>query len=409
MGLKEFFFKGKKDIKSDSSAKLINLFTPFFSGEDSAKYSSTYMSIADAHARHFSKMQALAYLKDEPAVSKKYITKLLTLRPNPYMNAPTFWETVARNYFTENNAFIFLEWDYTQYKEPLKALWVLDPDDNSLKIKTDEAGNMFVSFTLDGKAKYTSVENLAIISRNVDPSKFFGSTNKAIQQVLKVLKTSYEGVEQAIRTSAFIRFIVTTSTLLNEKVKKEKAEYFAETYLGKDSSGVAYIDQANSVQQVTTNPKIADAELMGIFKKDVYEYLGSNEKITTACFSEDEWQAYYESSLEPLIAKVAAELTYKVYSKEEIDKGNRIYICADRLQTASLKTRVQVAAMYQKLPVYIPNVVSKLLFLPESPSGGKEFSNLNYVQTDQQNKYQVGKEIEENEEEKGGEVSGADE
>ena len=153
---------------------------------------------------------------------------------------------------------------------------------------------------------------------------------------------------------------------------------------------------------MTTSPKIIDAEQMNLLKKDVYEYLNCNEKITTGAFNEDEWQAYYESAIEPYVIKVATELTSKIFSIQEQTRGYHIFINADRLQTASLKTRVQVAAMYQKLPVYIPNVVARLLFLPESENGDKEFSNLNYVQTEKQNEYQLeqdGKE-EEKEEDK---------
>lgn len=399
MSFLDFLFKGKKDMKQGTTSNLINLFTPFFSGDDSFEFSSTYMSICSVHATHISKMKAMAYLKDEPS-NKKYITRLLTIRPNPYMNAPTFWETIGRNYFMYNNAFIFLEWDYKNYKEPLKALWILDPDKNSIELKANEQDELFVSFRLNGHQKYTSIENLAIISRNVDPTSLFGKSNQAIRQVLKVLKTNYEGVEQAVRTSAFIRFIALSTGPLSDDKKKEKAEYFAKTYLGKDSSGVVYIDQATSLQQVTTNPKMVDAEQLSIFKKDVYEYLNCNEKITTGSFNEDEWQAYYETAIEPFVLKVSTELTSKIFTKTEIEFGNQIYINADRLQTASLKTRVQVAAMYQKLPVYIPNVVAKLLFLPDSENGNKEFSNLNYVQTEKQNEYQVGQDekVEEEEE-----------
>ncbi len=402
MGFLDFMFKGKKDLKKNNTNNLINLFTPFFSGDDSFEYNSTYMSICGTHANHISKMQPMIYLKDTVSKSHKYIARLLTLRPNPYMNAPTFWETVGRNYYMYNNAFIFLEWNHLDFKEPLKALWILDPDKNSIELKSNESNELFMSFRLNGQQRYTSIDNIAVISRNVDPNNFFGKSNEAIRQVLKVLKTNYEGIEQAVRTSAFIRFIVTTTTPLSDKAKEERANYFKNTYLGKDASGAVYVEQASQLQQVTTSPKIIDAEQMNLLKKDVYEYLNCNEKITTGAFNEDEWQAYYESAIEPYVIKVATELTSKIFSIQEQTRGYHIFINADRLQTASLKTRVQVAAMYQKLPVYIPNVVARLLFLPESENGDKEFSNLNYVQTEKQNEYQLeqdGKE-EEKEEDK---------
>lgn len=386
MGLLSFIL-GKKNLTVKNQTSLSDLLIAYINSSDDPLKSSLYMSVVDAHARHVSKVQAEAYLNDKPAESKKYITRLLTLRPNPLMNAPTFWETVARYYWTSNNAFIWLEWDYENYKQPLKALWVLDSDLNSMRVKANETtGAIYIEFILDGKKHISHIDDMVVISRNVDPSRFFGKSNEAIKQVLKVLNTNYSGMEQAVRTSAFIRFIVKSATMISDDIKKQKSEYFAKTYLGQDSSGVVYIDQAQEIQQVTNNVKTVDADLLAITKKDVYEYLGSNEKITTATFNEDEWQAYYESAIEPLLLKIGAELTYKIYTAEEIAKGNRIRIISDKLQTASMKTRVNIASIIQKQPVYVPNVVNKLLYLPETENGDKEYSSLNYVLTDNQNK-----------------------
>ena len=247
MGLLSFLFKEKKEI-SKNRVGFNELQTMMFSNHYSPETSATYSSVCDAHARHLSKLQVQLYKNGKLAEGRKFkdLTTLLTIRPNPYMNAPLFWETVARHYFMENNAILYLEWDYSNFKSPLQNIWVLDPDKNSVSLKS-YAGKMYLAFNLDGQAKCVDLDDIAIISRNVDPSKFFGKSNKAIDQVLKVLHTSYEGAEQAIRTSAFIRFIVQTSTLLNDKVKEDKAKYFAETYLGKDSSGVVYIDSAAQV------------------------------------------------------------------------------------------------------------------------------------------------------------------
>lgn len=385
--LQQLLFGKKKGLKK-SELNTLDLFVPVFSGKYDPELNSTYVSICNAHARHLSKIKPKAYLKDEPAKSKEYITRLLTLQPNPIMTASKMWEMVARDYFMTNTAILFLEWDYENYKEPLKAIWPLDPDKNSLDVAVGPQEKVFISFRLEGEKFITDMDNVILLTRNNKPGDLFGRSSKAVDNVLKVLQTNYEGVEQAIKTSAFIRFLVQSTTPLTEEVKKEKAKYFAETYLGKDSSGVAYIDGAQQVTQVDSKGKYVNADEMREFKNEIYEYLGANEKILQVNYNENEWQSYYESVLEPFIIQLEDELTVKIFTQGEISAGNRIRIHDNRLNTASMKTRTQIAAMYMKLPVIIPNVVADLLYLPRSEHGDKEYSTLNYVETEKQNLYQ---------------------
>ena len=382
---------GKKaDMNKKVGPTSVDLWSPYFTNEYRAELNSTYTAVCEAHARHASKVKFFPTYQGKEDKNRLYLKRILGIRPNPIMNAPTFWESVVRNYFFENNAFIFLDWDYTNYKQPLKAIWLIDPDANSMQtaVKGDKA---LVRFNLKGNKRAVGIEDLCVISRNVKPAQLFGQKNPAINQILKVLQTNYEGIEQAIKTSAFIRFIVQTSTILNDKVKKDRAQSFADTYLGKDSSGVVYLDGATSIQQVMTQPKWSNADELKTFKDDIYEYLGGSPKITMATFTDDDWTAYYESVLEPVLLKIATELTYKIYSKTELERGNEIAFDGDSLHTASLKTRVQVAQTIQKQPVYRPNDVNKLLGLDPIESGDEEFASLNYVKAKDQTAYQTGK------------------
>ena len=383
----EFFLGKKKDLNARNT-NLVDLFTPTFSGSSDPSLNATFMSVCTAHARHLSKIEPGVYLKDKEAASKSYMNRILALQPNPLMTAPKMYEMLAMEYYLTGTALLFIEWDYTNYKEPLKHIWPLDYDRNSLDVARGSDGKAYVKFTLDGIEHYSSMDHIILLSRNVRPGDLFGRGNAAVQTVLKVIQTNYEGIEQAIKTSAFLRFLVKSTTPLSDKVKEEKAAYFAKTYLGKDSSGVAYVDGASDIVKVDSAAKYSNAEEMANFKKEIYHFLGANEKILEATYNENEWQAYYESVLEPFILQLEAELSVKLFTPGEISAGNRVQIKQDRLSMASSRTRIQIANAYLKLPVIVPNVVSDLLFLPRTDNGDKEFSTLNYVQTDKQNEYQ---------------------
>jgi HK97 family phage portal protein len=381
--------KGNKDLKKGIITSFESLFTPVFSSTYDASLNDVYVSCANAHARHASKFMPNVYRNETKSEdpSKQYLNKLLSLRPNPLMSAAQFWERVANLYYLESNVFIFLEWNYINYKEPLKALWILDLEEHMLELKSDKNGNVYLSFTLNGEPHYTSMENIIHIARNTGPN-ILGEKNLAIKKVLDIISTNYEGMEQAIKTSAFIRFIVQSTTLLNEDVRKSRAKAFAEAYLGKDSSGVVYLDSAQQIVPVVPNNKYANEAEMKLFENKIYNYMGISEEILKAKFKEDDWNAYYDSSIEPFAYKISQELTYKIFTEKEISFGNRIAIVFDKLDTASLKTKIAVAQVVQKLPTYRPNDVNRLLGMPVTENGEKEFSTLNYVDANKQNQYQ---------------------
>ncbi len=388
--LQNAFLKNNKDLKEPkgNSNSVISLFVPSFSGLANPEFNATYMACVQAHAKHVSKIQPKIYLKDEPTKNKGYLDRILGLKPNPLMSAPLMWKTVATSYYRDNMAILFLEWDYTNFKEPLKAIWPLDLDKNSIEYR-EENERIYIKFRLEGQTKYASIEDLIILVREVDPSNLLGSRSPAINESLKVIRTSYEGMDQAIRTSAFIRFIVSSTTPLAGPVKKQRAEEFAKDYLDAASSnGVIYTDSTSQITKVESQGKWANADDLKVLKEDIYQYQGITEDIVKGKYSEDDFQSYYESTIEPFLIELQAELTIKLFTPDEINKGNNVRIIANRLQNASLKTRLQIAGSYMKLPVYKPNVVTELLYLPGLENGDKEYGNLNYVNADKQDSYQ---------------------
>jgi len=378
-----------KSRQLKSNTDLWNAFTPYFTGQYNPELNSTFVAVVNTHATHISKAKPVVYLNETKAENRKKLNILLDLKPNPLMTAPVLWRTLGYSYFMNNISIAYIERDLTNFKEPVKAIWPLDFDKNSLDCRIAADGEIYVSFRLGGIERIANSSDLIILTREADPSTLpFGKRSKAVDTVLKVLQTQYEGVEQAIKTSAFIRFLVTSSTPLTDKRKKEQAEYFADTYLGKDSSGVVYVDGATSVTKVDSQAKYINVAETKEFKNDIYSYLNSNEKIVKAEYTEADFQSYYESALEPFFIQLESELTIKLFSTGELDRGNRIRIDANRLHSASLPTRKGLAETYMKLPVYKPNVVADLLYLPKLENGEEEYANLNYVHANKQNEYQ---------------------
>lgn len=384
------FFTNKSKGMHSKVVNALDVYNYFFSNSKDPEFNSTFMSAVNAHARHFSKIRPRAYFDGEISKTRNKLNYLLTLRPNKLMSASQLYEIVANDYFTYNIAVLYLEWDYMNYKEPLKAIWPIKMDDSSTVFRIDkDTDEPYLKFRIDGSERVTKLDDLIMLTRNADSKNIFGRKSKPIEQAIKTIQTNYEGIEQAIKMSGFIRFILQTATVLNEDAKKARAEEFSKNWLQDNKLGVIYADGTASIQPVDSSKgRYAEPEHIKDMKSEIYDYLGINEKIINNTFSELEWQAYYEGSLEPLIIKLEDELMYKIFTNKELSAGNKISVMIDRLQTASLATRNAIADRYLKLPIIVPNVICDLLLLPHMEGGDKPMASLNFVQANKQNEYQ---------------------
>jgi len=373
----------KKPKNEINNINAVDIVAPNFSGSYDPEMNATYTSICETHARFISKAEIDVRLKSKEAPSKKDLRFLLQLRTNPHTPASSFLSALAYDYFMSNNAFAYIERDYDDYKltNGIKALWVIKPDDNMMTLSSNHSnGKQYIRFYLDGDEKIIDIKDLIILRRQMDPRNFFGRRNQSVDTVLKVLQTNYEGVEQAIKTSAYIRFLIQSATMLTPTKKVEKAKEFADQFLGASATGIAYVDGAEKITPINSQAKYANPEEVKTFREEIYSYLNSNEKILKAEYTEDQYQAYYETALEPFFIQLEQEMTYKLLSPGEIAAGNKIVIENNRLQTASLSTRVKIASLLLKQPIIKPNDINELLYMKKTEHGDKEYQTLNYTE-----------------------------
>jgi len=387
MGLFTKIFSKKKTLKQNK-AKLINLFTPYFSNKIDPKLNDTFMSAINTHAKHLSKIKPMVFLKDKPA--RPDITKILSLKPNSVMEAGAFWEKVGRNYYLENNVFIYIDWDLSKPKEPLKGLWILDPDNIDV-IYNEQSGDVFLEFQLQGKNIVAPLNDIIHIARNVDTTEIFGKRDNAINSVLKVINTNYEGIEQAIKNSAFLRFVLASTSPMNEQVRKKRAESFAENYLAKDGTGVAYIDATETLTQIKDEAKYANANEMEHFENKILNYLNISESILKADFNENQWQAYYETNIESFVNKLLNELNFKLFTSREYGEGNRVVISSDTLHVISTQTKINLLEKTKEIGLFTINEYRKLFNMVPIEGGEKRLVSLNYINADNADDYQLGK------------------
>jgi phage portal protein BeeE len=160
--------------------------------------------------------------------------------------------------------------------------------------------------------------------------------------------------------------------MLSPQALKEQKDRFVADYMNvQNEGGIASLDGTQEFKEINLKPTTATAEEMSDFRDRVYRYFGVNEKIIKANYTESEYDAFYESRIEPFLVALSLELTYKIFTERERAFGNKIWYESNRLQFASAKTKISMVQLVDR-GLMTPNEYREL-FNMAPYEGGDEF------------------------------------
>ncbi len=404
------FFKGKK--KSTSQQTPNNLSVLGFGGnantlDDYAKQAnSTYDSAVNCLAKHISKIHPVAYYKDNAKTEVGNFNRLLGLRPNPMQTASEFYYCLADQYYRNGIAMAHLLYDQNMNLSGLVPM-----DVSTMKVSRSKSGDIVYIKLVEGDGTVTEdmMENFLIMIRKPNASNPFLARENSISKVVTALNANTDSFARAVTESHLIRYIAKMSTMTDDKKKAALREDFT-SQLESDASGLLIIPGVLDFQQINSNNGVfAKQPELDDFIKEVYAYFGVTQTFVMGDFTENQFQAIYENTLEPFINDLRQEMTYKLFTLTEIAHGNEIRIETSPLQTASLATRISLANAIMSCGMYRPNDIMRLLYQNEIEGGDKVVQSLNYVDADKANQYQTGENDEDKPEDDDNESNNQDE
>ena len=155
-----------------------------------------------------------------------------------------------------------------------------------------------------------------------------------------------------------------------------------------NKSGIGGLDATTEFTPVKIEPTTADESQIKIFDNKILSYFGLSESILQSRYSEDEWNAFYESVLEPIGLQMSLEFTNKIFTPTEKNFGNEIIFESNRLQYASNKTKVEVLRYANNIMTI--NELREIFNLAPREDGDVILQDLNHIDSTIANEYQVG-------------------
>jgi phage portal protein BeeE len=114
----------------------------------------------------------------------------------------------------------------------------------------------------------------------------------------------------------------------------------------------------------------------------VFRYFGVNENVVMGRYDEDEYNAFYESVLEPIAVQASLEFTSKLFTQREQGHGNEIIFESNRLQYASVTTKLALMQMVDR-GALTPNEWREAFNLAPVDGGDKPIRRLDTRPTDE--------------------------
>ena len=308
--------------------------------------------------------------KANPRCTDKNVYNLLSLRPNKFMNGKDFLAKTRNLLEIYNTAFIFIDRDQRGHTVALYPI----------PYQTFEAvqykGDLYVQFQFAGVGvqKLTVPwADLAVLRKDYLMSDIAGESNAPLLGTLDIQRTLDQGLQNAVKSTSNLRGILkSTKGMLSPEVLKEQKDNFVRDYMNIDNSGgIASLDATQEFKEINIKPTTASAEEQKAYTDRVYRYFGVNEKIIKSNYTESDYDAFYESRIEPFLVALSLELTYKIFTERERSFGNEVWYESNRLQFASAKTKISMVALVDR-GLMTPNEY-RALFNMSPYDGGDEF------------------------------------
>jgi len=388
----QMIFGGKQAPRNHTYMQMLNSAPSFYDFSGEAYDSDTVRAAVDAFARNVGKLKPKHIRRVEggiQTVKNSNVEYLLQVRPNRFMDAYSFYYRLATQYKMNNNAFVWI-----RYKPNSSVIEGFYPLTSSSVDLVEVDGEMTVKFRFyDGNeyaAPYTDVIHLR---RHFYKNDMFGETNKtALTPILDLISATNQGLKNAVKTSAILRGILRFTSMLKPEDMKKQTDDFRTNYLdASNNGGVAATDAKAEYQELKTDPKMIDEKLMSAMGEKVYDYFGTNKNIIQSKYTEQEWNAYYESEIETFGLQAALEFSYKIFSSGAQSHGNEIIFEANRLQYASNDTKVKIIETLVDRGMMSINQGLEVFNLPPIEGGEKRIMSLNFIDADKASEYQLGK------------------
>ena len=254
--------------------------------------------------------------------------------PNDLMTTSEFIEKVVWLLMLNYNAFIiptYYTWvdDKTGVeKRYYEALYPIKP--TQVDFIEDAGGRLYVTFYFwNGYQTTLPYDDIIHIRYNFSVNQYMGGNemgqpdHKALLETLELNKQLLDGIAKAMKASYAINGVVKYNTYIDEG-KTEEALKELERKLQNNESGILPIDLKAEYTPLPHTSTLIDEPTLKFIDDKILRNWGVPLPILTGDYTKDQYEAFYQKTLEPIIISISQAFTKKLFTERERAFGNRV-------------------------------------------------------------------------------------
>lgn len=398
----------QKITKKTTSAQMLNGYTPIFSQFGNNIYASDVVQQAiSCIVTEIKKLNPQHVVENgsDSTPNNSYLQKILNY-PNRLMTKSDFLEKITWMLMLHYNVFIiptFYEYvdNDGNLKRRYKELYPVQP--SYVEFIEDETGTIYIKLKfVNSYETILTYSDVIHLKYRFSVNEFMGGNemgepdHNALIKTLQINEDLMTGVGAAMRSSFAINGVVKYNTMM-DKGKTTAALKELEEKLKNNESGFLPLDLTADFTPIKKDTKLIDNDTLKFLDEKILRNFGVPLAILTGDYTKEQYEAFYQKTLEPIIISYSDEFTRVLFTERERSFGNKIRFYPKDLIFMNIDQTLEMIRLLGDSGSLYENEKRIAFGLrPLKELEGIRMQSLNYVNVDIADTYQIGKDDEDN-------------
>ena len=341
------------------------------------------------------------YVDSDPAPVRGSTVQDVLNQPNPLMTTSDFLEKTMWLLLMNYNVFIiptYYTWidDNTgAERRYYESLYPIKP--TQVDFLEDAGGRLFVKFYFwNGETTTLPYDDVIHIKYNYSVNEYMGGNelgqpdHEPLLGTLDLNHKLLQGIAKAMNASYAVNGIVKYNTMMDNG-KTEEALRELEQKLLNNQSGFLPLDIKAEFTPLERKTQIVDEATLKFIDEKILRNWGVPLAILTGDYTKEQYDAFYQKTLEPLIVAISQALTKKLFTRREKAFGNKVELYPKELIFMTMDQTLQMIKELSPTGALFENEKRVALGLRPLPElNGKRYMSLNWIDANNASQYQIG-------------------
>ena len=319
--------------------------------------------------------------------------------PNELMSTADFIEKVMWNFYFNSNSFIiprYYIWEDEKtgkIKRHYEGLYPVRP--SQVDFIQDATDKLYVKFYFANNVQVTlPYSDVIHLRREFSLDDYMGGNsqgqpnNKALNETIKLNETILKSIASNLKASTKINGIVKIKTFLKDEDLEKSISDFNQK-LNNVEGGLLPLDSSTEYVPLDKNIKLIDADTLKFIDEKILRNFGIPLCILTGDYTKEQYEAFYQKTLEPIVIKIGQAFTKTIFTQREKSFGNEIIFYPEELAFLNRQQAIEVIKWLGQSGTLYENEKRTILGLkPIKELEGVRMQSLNYINVNDASKYQ---------------------